>query len=70
MYFIISAAWITVTIISWLQDNRKLPIAIGVLGLLTQVGIWVGGVGYWGITVLAVLTVVGMFSAPDVFFRR
>jgi len=40
---------------------------IGVLGVLAQIGIWGFGLGYWGIAVLAILTLIGMFSAPDIF---
>ena len=70
MYYMISAAWIIVTVVSYIQGNRKLPIAIGVLGFLAQIGIWVIGIGYWGVAALAFLTVIGMFSVPEIFLRN
>jgi|GEM_PF-1487187 len=70
MYYLVSAAWIVVTVVSYIQGNRKLPTAIGVLGLLAQVGIWTIGIGYWGIAALALFTVIGMFSVPDIFLRH
>jgi hypothetical protein len=56
-----------VTVVSYIQGNRKLPITIGILGLVAQVGIWVIGIGFWGITALALFTVIGMFSVPEIF---
>jgi peptidoglycan biosynthesis protein MviN/MurJ (putative lipid II flippase) len=70
MYYLVSAAWVVVTVVSYIQGNRKLPITIGVLGLLSQIGIWVVGIGYWGVAALALLTVIGMFSVPEIFFRN
>lgn len=70
MYYIVSAAWIIVTVVSYIQGNRKVPIAIGVLGLLAQIGIWVIGIGYWGVAALALFTVIGMFSVPEIFLRN
>ena len=67
MYFIVTAAWIVVTAVSWIQLNRKMPITIGVLGLLAHAGIWIFGIGYWGIAALAILTVIGMTSVPEIF---
>ena len=69
MYYLVSAAWIVVTAVSWIDGNRKLPVAIGVLGFLAQVGIWFFGIGYLAVAALALLTVIGIFSAPDIFFR-
>ncbi|MBB5351675.1 type IV secretory pathway VirB2 component (pilin) [Haloferula luteola] len=65
-----SAIWVVVTVVSYLQGNRKVPMAIGVLGCLAQVGIWAFGIGYWGVAVLALCAVIGMFTAPDIFFRN
>ena len=70
MYYLVSAAWVIVTVVSYIQGNRKLPIIIGVLGVLAQLGIWVVGFGYWGIAALALLTVIGMFSVPEIFLRN
>jgi hypothetical protein len=56
--------------VSYIQGNRKLPITIGVLGLVAQVGIWVIGIGFWGIAALALFTVIGMFSVPEIFSRN
>jgi len=70
MYYLVSAAWIVVTVVSWNEGNRKLPIAIGVLGVLVQIGVWFVGIGFWGVVALAVLTLIGMFSVPDIFLRK
>jgi peptidoglycan biosynthesis protein MviN/MurJ (putative lipid II flippase) len=70
MYYVISAVWVVVTIVSYIQGNRKLPIAIAVLGLLAQIGIWMIGIGYLGVAVLALLTLIGMFSVPEIFLRN
>ncbi|MFT6573458.1 MAG: hypothetical protein ACJA16_001642 [Akkermansiaceae bacterium] len=70
MYYLVSAAWVVVTIVSYIQGNRKMPVAIGVLGLLTQIGIWTIGLGYWGVAALALFTVIGMFSVPEIFLRN
>lgn len=70
MYYLVSAAWIIVTVVSYIQGNRKIPIAIGLLGFLAQVGIWTMGIGYWGIAALALFTVIGMFSVPEIFLRN
>ncbi len=67
MYYLITSVWIVVTIVSWVQGNRKVPIAIAGLGVLTQLAIWTIGIGFWGIAILAVLTLVGMFSVPEIF---
>jgi hypothetical protein len=39
MYYLVSAAWLVVTVVSYIQGNRKLPITIRILGLVAQVGI-------------------------------
>ena len=70
MYYLVTAAWIVVTVVSYTQGNRKIPITIGVLGLLAQAGIWMIGIGYFGIAALALLTVIGIFSVPEIFFRN
>lgn len=67
MYYLITSVWIVVTVVSWVQGNRKVPIGIAVLGVLTQLAIWTIGIGFWGIAILAVLTQVGMFSVPEIF---
>ena len=68
MYYLVSAAWIVVTAVSWIQGNRKMPITIGILGTLAQLGIWVLGIGFLGVAALAILTVICMFSVPAIFF--
>lgn len=68
MYILVSAAWIVVTAVSWFQGNRKMPITIGILGTLAQIGIWVLGIGFFGVIALAILTVVCMSSVPEIFF--
>jgi hypothetical protein len=70
MYYLVSAAWLVVTVVSYIQGNRKLPITIGILGLVAQVGIWVIGIGFWGIAALALFTVIGMLSVPEIFSRN
>jgi len=69
MYYLVSSAWVVVTIVNWIQGNRKLPVAIGLIGLLAQVGIWMFHAGYWGIAALAIVTVIGMFAVPEIFLR-
>jgi hypothetical protein len=68
MYYLVSAAWIVVTVVSWIQGNRRMPIIIGTLGILAQIGIWVIGIGFWGVAALALITVICMFSFPEIFF--
>ena len=77
MYFLVAAAWLVVTVVSYNEGNRKLPMGMGVLGLLAQagfwmlgLGFWVFGIGFWGIAALALLTIIGMFSAPEIFLRK
>jgi peptidoglycan biosynthesis protein MviN/MurJ (putative lipid II flippase) len=70
MYYLVSAAWLVVTVVSYIQGNRKLPITIGILGLVAQVGIWVIGIVFWGVAALALFTVIGMFSVPEIFLRN
>jgi peptidoglycan biosynthesis protein MviN/MurJ (putative lipid II flippase) len=70
MYYLVSAAWLVVTVVSYIQGNRKLPITIGILGLVAQVGIWVIGIGFWGGAALALFTVIGMFSVTEIFSRN
>lgn len=67
MYYVITAIWIVVTVVSWIQGNRKVPTVIAVLGVLTQVAIWTLGISFWGIAILAILTLVGMLSVPEIF---
>ena len=66
-YLLVSAAWAVVTVVSWIQGNRKMPIAIVSLGLLVQIAFWTLGIGFLGITALALLTVICMFSVPEIF---
>jgi hypothetical protein len=68
IYYLISAAWIVTTVISWIYENRKVPMITGVLGLITQVAIWSYGLGFIGIAILGVLAIIAMFSVPEVFF--
>ena len=68
MYFFVTAAWLTVTIVSFYQGNRKIPIIMGSLGLAAQLGIWTAGIGFIGVIALVILTIIGMFSAPEIFF--
>ncbi len=44
-----------------------MPITIGILGLIAQIGIWVFGIGLLGVVALGILTVTCMFSVPDIF---
>lgn len=67
IYYFLTAAWIVTTVISWNNDNRKVPILTGVLGVVTQVAIWQFQIGFWGVAVLGVLTLIAMFSVPEVF---
>lgn len=70
MYFLVTAAWIVVTVVSYNEGNRKVPAAIASLGLLAQIGFWAFGIGFWGIAALALLTIIGMFSVPEIFLRK
>jgi hypothetical protein len=70
MYFFVTAAWIAVKAISYVQGNQVIPITVGILGFLAQIGIWTPGIGYFGISALALLTAIGLFSVPEIFFRR
>lgn len=67
IYYLLTAAWIVTTVVSWLYNNRKVPILTGVLGIATQVAIWGFDIGFVGIAVLGVLTIIAMFSVPEVF---
>ncbi len=69
MYYLVTSAWIVVTAVCWIQGGREMPIAIGILGLFAQIGIWIFGIGYLGVATLGLLTVICMFSAPEIFFR-
>jgi len=70
MYFVATAAWIVVTGINWLAGNRKVPVIIGILGVLVQIGFWGFGLGFWAISALGILTLVGMFAAPQIFLGQ
>lgn len=67
LYIIVSAAWVVVTVVSWIQGNRRIPIVIASVGLLAQIGIWVLGLGFLGVATLAILTVICMLSVPEIF---
>jgi hypothetical protein len=67
IYYLLTAAWIVTTVISWIYENRKVPIVTGVLGLATQIAIWGFHLGFVGTAILGVLTLVAMYSVPEVF---
>ncbi len=69
MYYIITASWIVTLIVSWNDGNRAMPIVIGLLGAIIQAGIWYLGFGYFGVGGLGLLTVICMWSVPDIFIR-
>lgn len=46
-----------------------MPIIIGILGTIVQAGIWYFGFGYFGVAGLGLLTVICMWSVPDIFLR-
>jgi hypothetical protein len=68
LYIIVTSAWIVAVIVSWIYENRKMPVAIGILGTIAQIGIWFFGFGFLGVAALALLTVICMFSVSEVFF--
>ena len=65
-YIIVSSAWVVCTLLSFLFGNKKLPISIGAIGIIIQIGFWTMGWGYLAITVLALLTVVCMLLTPEI----
>ena len=67
-YYFVTATWLVVTIVSYVQGNRKFPMVLAVLGVLLQLGIWMLGIGYFGMIGLAILAIAGMFFAPEIFF--
>ncbi|QQL44558.1 hypothetical protein [Sulfuriroseicoccus oceanibius] len=68
MYYFVTATWLVVTTVSYVQGNRKFPMVLAVLGVLLQLGIWMLGIGYIGMVGLAILAIAGMFSVPEIFF--
>lgn len=69
MYFIITALWVTVIGVGWWDEKRIVPIAIAILGILAQIGIWVFGIGFFGIAALGILVLIGMFSSHEIFLN-
>lgn len=67
IYYLLTAAWIVTTVVSWLYENRRVPIWTAVLGIVAQIAIWGFHIGLLGVAVLGVLTIVAMFSVPEVF---
>lgn len=69
MYLVISSVWLVTTIVSGIQGGRKLTLTLAILGLLTHYAYWNLGIGLWAIPILALLSIIAMFSAPEIFFR-
>lgn len=56
--WIILGAWLVAIILSYVNGNRRMPTVILILGLLTLAGTFTGLLGYFGLTILAILTVI------------
>ncbi len=69
MYFFVTAAWLVTCSISWHYGNRGIPILVFLFGIAAQIGIWLVGIGFTGIAAIAILTVICMFTVPEIFGR-
>ena len=71
MYYFLTMTWLGVVIVGWHHaQQRRLPIILGILGCLGQVGFWFLGWGFFAVAFLGVLSLIGMVSVPDVFLRE
>ena len=58
MFFFVMATWIVGVIVSFIYENRALPLVILVLGVVVVAATFNGIAGYYGIAALALLSAI------------
>ena len=58
MFFIVLAAWLAGIITSLINDNRKLPISIFIIGAVATAIQFTVGIGYFYISIMAIISII------------